>query len=195
VALSAVYQWRYRRSARAATQVYCIPCATYRWLVLLAAIVLMPLAAHAAAEARTPLRVQLIWTHQTQFAGFYLAEDRMFHQGDEAGFEIIEGGSGIDPLQRLIEGQADVAIGWLAHALKARVKGADIVNVAQIFKRPGMALACRRADGVRGAPDLAHRDIGVWYVGDEISVQLWLQRAGVVPGACGSSSRQRQQRI
>ena len=72
-----------------------------------------------------------------------------------------------------------MAIGWLAHALAARSKGADIVNVAQVFRRAGMALACSKAAAVRTAADLAGCPIGVWNVGDEISVHLWMQRAGV----------------
>jgi uncharacterized membrane protein YeiH/ABC-type nitrate/sulfonate/bicarbonate transport system substrate-binding protein len=135
--------------------------------------------AYAHANAGTPLRVQLLWTHQTQFAGYYFAETHSSHGRDATGIELVEGGPGINPFDRLIKGEADVAIGWLADALAARAKGADIVNVAQIFRRPGMALVCSKAAGIRGAADLAGRSVGVWHVGDEISVHLWLQRAGV----------------
>jgi len=134
---------------------------------------------HVGADAAAPLRVQLLWTHQTQFAGYYFAEAHISPARETMKVELMEGGPGINPFDRLAKGEADVAIGWLAHALAARAKGADIVNVAQVFRRPGMALACSKAAGVRSASDLAGRPVGVWNVGDEHSVHLWLQRAGV----------------
>src|SRR5262245_58116299 len=146
---------------------------------LLPATVALLLTANVRAEEGAPLRVQLRWLHQAQFAGYYVAEARSFHGHGPKQIELVEGGPGIDPLDRLVNGKADVAIGWLAQALEARAKGADIVNVAQIFRRPGMALVLNKGAGVFSATDLAGRSVGVWNVGDEISVRLWLQRAGV----------------
>jgi len=130
-----------------------------------------------------PLRVQLHWLHQAQFAGYYLAEARALQRRTAKEFELIEGGPGIDSLDALAKGEVDVAIGWLGSALDARTKGADIVNIAQIFRRPGMALACLRSSGVRRAADAAGRPIGVWNVGDQISVHLWFQRARIPDGS------------
>ena len=132
---------------------------------------------HAADEK--PLRVQLHWKHQAQFAGYYVAEARAPKRGAAQTFELLEGGPGTDALDRLISGDADVAVGWLAGALRARAKGADLVNVAQIFHRSGMAVACTKTSGVRGAADLAGRPLGVWNASDEISAHLWLQRGRV----------------
>src|SRR5262245_11141535 len=146
---------------------------------LLPAAVGLLLTANVRAEEGAPLRVQPRWLHQAQFAGYYVAEARSFDGHGPKRIELVEGGPGIDPLDRLVNGKADVAIGWLAQALEARAKGADIVNVAQIFRRPGLALALNKAAGVCSAADLAGRSVGVWNVGDEISVRLWLQRAGV----------------
>jgi len=141
-----------------------------RALAFLVAAVLAG-AAHAAPDA--PLRVQLRWLHQAQFAGYYEADAR---DPQRDAFDLVEGGPGIDPLARLAKGEVDVAIGWLAEALEARTKGSDIVNVAQVFRRPGMAMACLRSAGVRVPADVKGRDIGVWNVGDQISVHLWLDR-------------------
>src|SRR5262245_28265542 len=122
--------------------------------LLLTAVALL-LTANVRAEEGAPLRVQLRWLHQAQFAGYYVAEARSVHGHGPKQIELVEGGPGIDPLDRLVNGQAHVAIGWLAQALEARAKGADIVNVAQIFGRPGMALVLNKAAGVCSATDLA----------------------------------------
>src|SRR5262245_61063315 len=146
---------------------------------LLSVAVPLLLIPNLRAQESRPLRVQLRWSHQAQFAGYYIAEARSVHGQGSKEFELVEGGPGIDPLVTLANGKADVAIGWLAQALEARTKGADLVNVAQIFRHAGMGLVLNKAAGVRSATDLAGRSVGVWNVGDEISVRLWLLSAGV----------------
>ena len=136
--------------------------------------------AHAADGAK--LRVQLRWFHQGQFAGYYVAEAQGFN-GHPGEVELTPSGPGLDSMELLAKGETDVAIGWLADALRARMRGADIVNVAQVFRRSGMGVACVKRSGVGSPSDLAGREVGVWKIGDEISVHLWLQRARVAENA------------
>lgn len=68
--------------------------------VAFALIAWLPLQASITATA-APLRVQLRWLPQTQFAGFYVAKE--FGLFDKAGItvELQPGGPGVDPLGRL----------------------------------------------------------------------------------------------
>src|SRR4029079_16291002 len=93
------------------------------------------------------------WLNQAQFAGYYVAEAHAQHGPDETEFELVAGGPGVDPVATLVNGDVDVSILWLAEALQARARGADIVNIAQIFRRPGMALACNRGAGIKRPAD------------------------------------------
>ncbi len=149
-----------------------------RLAAIVAAIVFVS-GACVRADVTAPLRVQLRWLHQAQFAGYYVAEANTSRGLGDSEFELVAGVPRTGPLGRLVKGEVDVAILWLAEALQARAGGADIVNVAQIFRRPGMALACNKTAAVRGAADLAGRAVGVWNIGDEILVHLWLRRARV----------------
>ena len=79
------------------------------WLVSIAA----PLAAEPESET---LRVQLRWYHQSQFAGIYVAEARRHFENAGLRVEVLQGGTGIDPLAQLQDGEVDIAIGWLANA-------------------------------------------------------------------------------
>ncbi|WP_374444798.1 ABC transporter substrate-binding protein [Stella sp.] len=132
-----------------------------------------------------PLRVQLQWFHQAQFAGFYVAEALGFY--DQAGLDVElreggvppAGGPAVQPLEALLRGEADVALAWLTNALAARRDGADVVNIAQIFRRPGTALLCRRSAGIRRPADIAGRRIGVWNLGDQHEVEFWLAGHGL----------------
>ncbi len=146
--------------------------------VFIAAIAIVHSSPVLAADA---LRLHLYWQHQAQFAGYYVAAARGYYEREGLHVTFVESGAGIQPLERLASGQAEISIGWLAHALQARERGADLVNVAQVFQKSGMALACRRSGGIGRSADLPGHRVGVWNVGDEINVRLWMKRAGMNP--------------
>jgi NitT/TauT family transport system substrate-binding protein len=137
----------------------------------------------ASACATETLRLQLYWVHQAQFAGYYLAEARGYYQQEGLAVELLPSGPGLDPLQRLDHGEVDVAIGWLSHAIETRRKGHDLVNIAQIFQKSGMALVCRKSSGVYSFADLPGRSIGIWGLGDDVNLHWWLSRSGISPAS------------
>ena len=140
-----------------------------------AAIAAMLWARPVVAET---LKVQLLWTHQAQFAGYYVADARGYYRREGLEVSLAPGGPGIAPLEQLERGEVDIAIAWLPHALDARMRGADVVNIAQVFRGSAMSLACRTAT-VRSIDRIAGQSIGVWNLGDETSVRLWLRRQGI----------------
>jgi NitT/TauT family transport system substrate-binding protein len=137
--------------------------------------------AHAQDRVQDRVRVQMMWTHQAQFAGFYAAVVNGFYERERLAVDLVEGGPGIDTLKQLTDGRVDVAMGWLPAAIEARQSGHDVVNIAQIFQRSGTAIICRRDMGVRTAHDVAGKTFGVWNVGDERNIAFWLKAVGVAP--------------
>jgi NitT/TauT family transport system substrate-binding protein len=135
------------------------------------------------ADAADALRVQLKWTHQTQFAGYYMAAAHGHFGAQNLAVTLLEGGPGIDTLGRLAAGEVDVAVGWIYEAVEARRRGADIVNIAQVFQRSALSLVCNRGAGINAPADIAGRQVGVWQVGDQFDVRLWLKRKGVAESA------------
>ncbi len=81
------------------------------------------------------LILQLKWVPQSQFAGYYAAQDRGFYAGEGLEVEIKAGGPKIDPANIAAAGQADVIVDWMPAALAAREHGVALVNLAQPFKR------------------------------------------------------------
>src|SRR5262245_6445720 len=136
-------------------------------------IALLP-AAPGVAQTPDRVRLQLMWFHQAQFAGIYVARDKGFYERERIAVDLIEGGPGISPVEVLAKGDADAAIAWLPSAIDARQRGLDVVNFAQILRRPGIAIICRRDAGVQSLDHVAGKTIGVWNVGDELDVRDWL---------------------
>jgi uncharacterized membrane protein YeiH/ABC-type nitrate/sulfonate/bicarbonate transport system substrate-binding protein len=132
-------------------------------------------AAPTCAQELDTVRLQLMWFNQARFAGVYVARQKGFYERERIAVELIEGGPGINPVDVLADGRADVALAWLPSAIDARTRGREVINIAQIFRRPGIAVACRRDEGVRSTDDVAGKTIGVWNVGDELDIRYWLK--------------------
>jgi NitT/TauT family transport system substrate-binding protein len=131
------------------------------------------------ATAADNVTIQLKWVTQTQFAGYYVAQDKGFYKDEGLNVTIKPGGPDIGPMQVLAGGGADVAVDWMPSALAAREKGLPAVNIAQPFKSSGMMLTCRKDRGVNSTSDLKGKNLGVWYYGNEYPFLSWMSKLGL----------------
>ena len=133
----------------------------------------------AAAEAADKVTLQLKWVTQAQFAGYYVAQDKGFYE--EAGLDVTikPGGPDVAPPQVIAGGGADVIIDWMPSALASREKGVPLVNIAQIFKKSGMMLTCRKDSGIESPADFKGRTLGVWFFGNEYPFLSWMAKLGI----------------
>ncbi|MCQ3929916.1 MAG: ABC transporter substrate-binding protein [Chloroflexi bacterium] len=154
---------------------------TRKGLVLLVMLCLVvvgafrPSAEHKAAQAQdlTPVRLQLKWVTQAQFAGYYAALNQGYYEEAGLDVEIIPGGPDISPQQVLAAGGAEFAIDWAGSALASREAivnggGSGPVNVAQIFQRSGMREIAFKDSGIESIEDLEGKNVGVWFAGNEL---------------------------
>ena len=133
------------------------------------------------ASAADDVTVQLKWVTQTQFAGYYVAQDKGFYEAEGLNVTINPGGPAIGPMSVLAGGGADVAVDWMPSALAAREKGFANVNIAQPFKSSGMMLVCRKDRGVNSVADLKGKNLYVWYYGNEWPFLSWMNKLGLKP--------------
>ena len=133
------------------------------------------------ASAADDVTIQLKWVTQTQFAGYYVAQDKGFYEAEGLNVTIKAGGPDIGPMSVLAGGGADVAVDWMPSALAAREKGFDAVNIAQPFKSSGMMLVCRKDRGVNSTADLKGKNLYVWYYGNEWPFLSWMSKLGLKP--------------
>ena len=90
------------------------------------------LARPVLAAAPQPVRLMLQWSHQAQFAGYYVALEKGFYKQQGLDVSIIPGGPGLDPADFLIRGEVDFASLWLSTALTRSEQSVRLAQVAQI---------------------------------------------------------------
>ncbi|MFQ1702400.1 ABC transporter substrate-binding protein [Loktanella agnita] len=134
--------------------------------------------AHADSHAND-VTLQLQWVTQSQFAGYYVAQDQGFYEEEGLNVTILPGGPDIAPPQVLAGGGADVMLNWMPSALAAREKGLPVVNIAQPFKTSGLMLTCWKDTGIESVEDFAGKTIGVWFFGNEYPFLSWMSQVGI----------------
>jgi PAS domain S-box-containing protein len=120
------------------------------WLrsVVIVALGVWPGGGGSLTAAETPVErvvLQLKWTHQFQFAGYYAAVQQGYYR--EAGLEValVEAQPGRDPVNEVIEGRADFGVGT-SELVVLRAQGKPVVVLAAVFQHsPLVLLATGRA--------------------------------------------------
>lgn len=141
--------------------------------LLLSACLALGAAFNAAAERDgaplQPVRVQLKWTHQFQFAGYYAAVHQGFYR--DAGFDVslLEYRPGAAPIEQLIGGRAEYAVAD-SGVLLYRSTGVPLVALAAIFQQSPSILLTTEASGVRELTDL--RGKRVMLLGGYLNAEL-----------------------
>ena len=131
----------------------------------------------------TPVKLQLQWFTQAQFAGYFAAIDQGYYAAQCLDVTIVEGGVDIVPQQQLADGAVDFALSWVPKALASREAGADIVNIAQVFQRSGTLQVSFKDAGITSPADFAGKKIGNWGYGNEFEIFAALTKAGLDPAA------------
>jgi NitT/TauT family transport system substrate-binding protein len=130
-----------------------------------------------------PIKLQLQWFTQAQFAGYYAAVDQGFYEHQCLDVEIVQGAVEIVPQTQLANGDVDFALAWVPKALGSREAGANIVNIAQIFQRSGTLQVSFKDRGITTPADFAGKKIGNWGFGNEYEVFAALGAEGLDPAA------------
>jgi len=139
-------------------------------------------AASSGGTPLAPVKLQLQWVAQAQFAGYYAALDQGFYKDEGLDVQIVEGGPDIVPQDVLSAGDVDYAISWVPKVLGSIEKGAKITDVAQIFERSGTTQISFKDKGITAPGDLRGKNVGSWGYGNEWELFAGLQKAGVAVG-------------
>ncbi|MFE1644746.1 ABC transporter substrate-binding protein [Microbacterium sp. P01] len=115
----------------------------------------------------TPVKLQLQWLPQGQFAGYFAAADQGFFEEEGLDVEIIPSGGDIVPQDALANGDVDYAIAWVPKVLGSIEAGANLTDIAQIFQRSGTLQVSWADSGIDSIADFEGKKIGSWGFGNE----------------------------
>ena len=135
----------------------------------------------SSSGSLTPVKLQLQWFTQAQFAGYYAALDQGYFADEGLDVTIVEGGTDIVPQTQLADGAVDYAVAWVPKALASREQGAGITDVGQVFQKSGTLQVSMAAKNIKKAADLKGKTVGNWGYGNEFEMFAGITKAGLDP--------------
>lgn len=151
-----------------------------RFTLILTLLIVM-VSGVSAQEDLVPVRLQLQWVAQSQFAGYFAALDQGYYEEEGLDLTILEGAVEIVPQQVVASGGAEFGIAWVPKVLESREAGADLVNIAQIFQRSGTLEVAFVDSGIETVEDFRGRNIGTWGFGNEHELFAAMRAVGIDP--------------
>ncbi|GIU93272.1 MAG: nitrate ABC transporter substrate-binding protein [Acidimicrobiia bacterium] len=127
----------------------------------------------------TPVKLQLQWVTQSQFAGYFAAVDQGYYADEGLDVTILEGAVDIVPQQVVAAGQAEFGLAWVPKALVSNEEGAGLVNIAQVFQRSGTLEVSWADTGIDHPTEWAGKKVGTWGFGNEFELTAAIEKFDV----------------
>jgi NitT/TauT family transport system substrate-binding protein len=138
-------------------------------------------AAAPKAKQLDKVTLQLKWVTDTQFGGYYAAQQLGYFKKFGLDVTLRPGGPSITPEQVVASGQAQVGIDWLPSLLAARDTGTGLVNIAQMFSKSGMTELTWKSSGITSVAQMKNKKVGVWCCGNQYELYAALTKYGMDP--------------
>ena len=129
----------------------------------------------------TPVKLQLQWVAQSQFAGYFAAVDLGFYHDEGLDVTILEGAVEIVPQQVVASGGAEFGLAWVPKVLESNEQGVNLVNIAQVFQRSGTLEVSFVDTGIETVDDFRGMRIGTWGFGNEHELFAAMRAADIDP--------------
>ncbi len=125
-----------------------------------------------------PVRLQLKWLHQFQFAGYYAAIEQGYYEEEGLDVTLLEHPMERSPLDVLLAREADYVV-MGSDLLVARAEGKPLVALAAITQHDPLALLVTKASGIDGAEDLRGKRLMLDYGAHDASILAMLKKVGL----------------
>ena len=113
---------------------------------------------NASSAQLVTVRLQLKWTHQFQFAGYYAAQEKGYYKDEGIDIRILEGGKDISPIQMVSSGKADFGI-HDPEVLFNNPKENPLMVVFATLQSSPYGVISRRESGIRRPNDLVGKKV------------------------------------
>lgn len=146
--------------------------------LIIAVLILLFNTERVSASEPDKVKLQLRWFHQFQFAGYYAAIEKGFYSTEELDVEIIEGGEGKDPVQKVLAGEAEFGV-TNSEIILHRFMGEPLVAVAAIFQHSPLVLLTYADSPVFSPHDLIGRKVMMMPGTRDVEILAMFQNEGI----------------
>jgi len=133
-------------------------CFRYHYVSLILLVLTLSLNAFAADTTLIPVKLQLKWKHQFQFAGYYAAIENGYYKDVGLKVELIEAHETKMLENELINGNVDFGIST-SNVVLMRGEGKPVVVLATIFQHSAQILLSTKSSGINHVHDLIGKKI------------------------------------
>ncbi len=109
----------------------------------------------------TPITIQLRWTHQAQFAGFYAADQNGCYAAEGLAVTFVEGGPDVDTLTSVLDGTAQFGVTSAHTLILARAEGKSLRAIAVVYRRSPQIFFALAESGITRPEDFVGKAIRV----------------------------------
>ncbi len=134
----------------------------------------------AASSAKPDkLKVQLNFVENAEHFGVAYADKAGLYKQYNLDVDVIPGGQGIDGLQLVAGGGADIAVSTPSNVMTAVSQGIPVIAFAAEFDKTPQAMICRKDKGISQISDLQGKSFGVKNASGEEVTRAFLQKNGI----------------
>lgn len=112
------------------------------------------------AADKIPVRLQLKWFPQAQFAGYYVAKAKGYYAAEGLDVALLPIGDQ-SPIETVVAGAADFGTTWITDLLTASATGLPVVEIAQMFQKSGYDLITLKQYGITTPAGFKGHTIGL----------------------------------
>lgn len=116
----------------------------------------------ATLAGMRPLRVQLQWFDQAQFAGLYVAKERGFFADEKLDVTLIPGGYQVNPIDTVLDNHADIGLVTGDQLLIAEAHGRPVKAIGTVFYKSVACFMVKDASNINTPQDFVHKKVGVY---------------------------------
>ena len=113
------------------------------------------------------IEVRLKWLHQSQFAGFYYANEAGFYKDQGLDVKLNPGGIDFPAIQMVSSGSEQFGVTGADQILLAREKGIPVVALAVIYRKSPMVFFAKKTSNIIVPKDFINKTVGVKLGGNE----------------------------
>lgn len=107
------------------------------------------------------ITVQLRWTHQAQFAGFYAADQNGYYADEGLAVTFLEGGPTADLLTPVLSDTAQFGVAGADTLVLGRASGQPVRAIATIFRRSPIVFVTLSDSGIIRPQDFVGKEVRV----------------------------------